>query len=173
MAPSIQIPNLRRRPRCSAACAGAVALVILGSVLGAAPAGATGSLDCAIDDKAVAFDAHIIFSHGLAAGFTNERFELTLKTKGAPDDLRQLKLDAAALVHHWFRGKELKLHLYHERPEGRHGTVELVIETRSGPKDDDEGAFAGRYWLEVTDLPDGASEAKTWTYKGKATCSAG
>lgn len=165
-------PQIRRLgPPLRAFATGALALALV--PVSAAPAGATGSLDCAIDDKAVTFDAQIVFSHGLPSGFTNERFELKLKGKGVPDDLRDLKLDAAALVHHWFRGRELKLHLYHERAEGRHGTVELVIETRTGPKDEDEGAFSGRYWLEVTDLPDGASEARTWSFKGKATCSAG
>lgn len=154
---------------------GAAALLFAAvlSILGAAPAGATGSLDCAIDDKAVEFNAHIVFSHGLAAAFTNQQFELKLKAKGAPEDFKDLALDAAALTHHWFHGKELKLHLYHERTQGRHGSVELVIETREARKPEDEGSFAGTYRLEVSDLPEGQSEAKTWVYKGKAACSAG
>lgn len=145
----------------------------LGLALAAAPAAASGTISCEIDDKAVAFDAQIVFSHGLAGAFTNQRFELTLKAKGAPDDLRALELDAEALAHHWFHGRELKLHIYHERAAGRHGAVELVIETKQAAKADEEGAYAGRYRLEVSDLPDGASEAKSWTFKGKVACSAG
>ncbi|MEP9348725.1 hypothetical protein [Xanthobacter sp. KR7-225] len=156
---------------------GAVAPLCLGAALGLAlwapPAAASGTIDCQIDDKAVAFDAQIVFSHGLAGAFTNQRYELTLKAKGAPDDLRALELDAAALAHHWFHGAELKLHIYHERAAGRHGAVELVIETRQAGKADEEGAYAGRYRLDVSDLPDGARAAKTWTYRGKVACSAG
>lgn len=163
-------PPLKGRPAHRRASLGAGA-ALLAAMLAATPARATGSLTCTIADKVVAFEADAVFSHGLGGAFTGFSAHLAVTAKDLPEDLAKLDLDQAALVHHWFHGSELKLHLYSERAAGAHGAVELVLETRQSPKD--ETLFQGRYVLEVSDLPPGASEAVTRTFKGVARCEAG
>lgn len=138
---------------------------------GAGAASATGSFDCTIDDARVAFDAQAAFSHGMGATFNNFHATLELKAKDAPPDFRKLELDSGALVHHWLTGRELRLHLYHERAEPPFASLELIVETR-GPGGDDTG-FAGRYRLKLF-VPgqDGARDLER-TFTGRAACSAG
>lgn len=131
---------------------------------------ATATLDCAADDKSVSFEAHSVVSHGLAEGFGNFSAVLSVKATGVPPDLAKLELDSAALAHHWLYRKELKLRLYHERAEGDHASVDMVIETRGKGED---GDFAGRYLLTIFQAgKDGASD-KPLTFRGRVTCSVG
>lgn len=146
-------------------------LAALALVIGAPAAHATGTLDCSIDDAAVSFAAQTAFSHGMGGSFNNFRAELEVKPagKGAPQ-FGKLELDGEALVHHWFHGHEVRLHLYRDLPDPKAGSVELVIETRSRGKDAE--SFAGRYVLTLTTVDADGTE-KTRTLKGRATCSAG
>lgn len=148
----------------------ALGLAALGLVM-AAPAHATGTLDCSIDDAAVSFAAQTAFSHGMGGSFNNFRAVLEVKPagKGAPP-FEKLELDGEALVHHWFHGSEVRLHLYHELPDPKAGSAELVIETKGKGKEAE--SFAGRYVLTLTAI-DAAGTEKTRTLKGRATCSAG
>ncbi|WP_155982204.1 hypothetical protein [Xanthobacter sp. 126] len=146
-------------------------LAALALVIGAPAAHATGTLDCSIDDAAVAFDAQTAFSYGMGGSFNNFRAVLEVKPAGkggAP--FGKLELDGEALVHHWFHGNEVRLHLYHERPDARAGSAELLIETKSRGKEAE--SFAGRYVLTLTTVDADGTE-KTRTLKGRATCSAG
>ncbi|MDI4664796.1 hypothetical protein K9U40_10720 [Xanthobacter autotrophicus] len=138
---------------------------------GAVPAGATGTLNCSIDDKAIAFEAEAVFSHGLAASFSNFRAELNARGKDTPPTFARVEMDGAALAHHWFHGDELRLHLYHERAEAPFGSLELVLRTRS--RGEDEAAFAGRYELKLFLAGVDGGKAFERTYRGRATCSAG
>lgn len=157
------------RASATLARAGAAAfLLMVGSI---SAAHATGSLSCTIVDKAVAFQADAVFSHGLGGSFSNFKAALELNGKGVPPDLARLEMDGAALVHHWFSDGEVRLHLYQERAEGAYGSVELVLKTKLSPKD--ETLYTGRYTLEVATLPEGASEAVVERFKGKAECEAG
>ncbi len=144
---------------------------ILLFVLGSAAAHATGTLDCGIDDAAVAFDAQTAFSHGMGGSFNNFRAVLELKpaAKAGPAS-GKLELDGEALVHHWFHASEVRLHLYRELPDPKAGAAELVMETRAKGKDAE--SFAGRYVLTLTTV-DADGKEKTRTLKGRATCSAG
>ena len=154
--------------------AAACGLAALALALGA-PAHATGTLDCSIDDAAVSFDAQTAFSHGMGGSFNAFRAVLEVKpagkgaAKGAPP-FGKVELDGEALVHHWFHRSEVRLHLYHDLPDPKAGSAELVIETRGKGKAAER--FAGRYVLTLTAIDaDGAQ--KTRTLKGRATCSAG
>ncbi|MDI4658323.1 hypothetical protein [Xanthobacter autotrophicus] len=160
--------TLRARRRCGVV---RFMLPLALSVAGLSPAGATGSLNCSIDDKAIAFEAQAVFSHGLASDFSNFRAELNATAKDAPPAFAKVEMDGAALAHHWFHGNELRLHLYQERTEAPFGSLELVLRTRS--RDADETAFAGRYELRLFVAGvDGGKDFER-TYKGRATCSAG
>lgn len=147
----------------------AVALLVV--VLAAVPARASGSFSCTIADKAVAFEADSVFSHGVGGTLSNFSAQLALKGASAPKDLAKLELDQTALVHHWFHDGELRLHLYHERADGPHGEMELVLQTRKNAKD--ETLFEGRYVLRVSELPEGKSEAVEQVFKGRVRCSVG
>lgn len=157
------------------ACTAALACTVL--VPGGAHA--TGTLDCSIDDAAVAFEAQTAFSHGMGGSFNNFRAVLEVKPagKGTGKDasagaspFAKLELDGEALVHHWFQGSEARLHLYHELPDPKAGSAELVVETKA--RDKEAESFAGRYVLTLTTV-DADGKAKTRTLKGRATCSAG
>lgn len=159
-------------PHCRSGSVGrAFGLAALALVTGAPAAWATGTLDCSIDDAAVAFDAQTAFSHGMGGSFNNFRAVLEVKQSGkggAP--FGKLELDGEALVHHWFHGNEVRLHLYRDLPGPKAGSAELVIETRSRGKDAE--SFAGRYVLTLATVDADGTE-KTRTLKGRATCSAG
>lgn len=132
---------------------------------------ATGSFQCEIDDAAVKFTGESAFSTGLGAGFLGFAGALELRAKEAPNGLSDLKLGPAELVHHWFAGDELKLHLYREREgDAPHGYIELIVETKRTP--DDETQFAGTYSLRSYDTAVMKNdEAQTLSHDGKATCS--
>lgn len=138
---------------------------------GGGAAFATGSFDCTIDDARVRFDAQAAFSHGMGAAFNNFRATLELKAKDAPPEFRTVEMDGAALVHHWLKGRDLRLHLYHERAEPPFASLELVLETR-GPGGDDTG-FTGRYRLTVFVAGQNGARDIERTYAGRAACSAG
>lgn len=149
----------------------ALLLAALGWLGAGGTAWATGSFDCTIDDARVSFDAQAAFSHGMGAAFNNFHATLALKAKDAPPEFRELELDGGALVHHWFHGRDLRLHLYYERSEPPFGSLELVMETR-GPGGDDTG-FAGRYRLKVFVAGQNGARDLERTYTGRAACSAG
>lgn len=153
--------------------AGAIAFgALVATVLAPQGAHATGTLDCSIDDAAVAFDAQTAFSYGMGGSFNNFRAVLELKPagKGASPAFGKVELDGEALVHHWFHGKEVRLHFYYEAPDPKAASAELVIETKS--RGAEAESFAGRYVLTLT-MVEADGKAKTRTLKGRATCSAG
>ncbi|MEP9352875.1 hypothetical protein ABLE93_04665 [Xanthobacter sp. KR7-65] len=142
----------------------------LALLLAASPAAATGTLTCSIDDKRVAFEAQTAFSHGFGAGFNGFQARLELKGKDAPAGFAPLELNAEALVHHWFHGKDVRLHLFHAPSGGPDGEVELVLQARATGGEED--GYAGRYVLTVS-APGSDGKSRTLSFKGRATCSAG
>lgn len=151
--------------------AAAVGLAALALVAGAPAARATGTLDCSIEDAAVSFTAQTAFSHGMGGSFNNFRAELEVKPAGkGASPFGKLELDGEALVHHWFKDNEVRLHLYRDLPDPKAGSAELVIETKGRGKEAE--SFAGRYVLTLN-TADGDGKEKTRTLKGRATCSAG
>jgi hypothetical protein len=149
---------------------GALGLVVL--LAGTLPAHATGNFLCEIDDPSLKFTAESAFSHGLGEAFLGFKANLEVRLEDAPKDWASLDIDSAGLVHHWFAGGDLNLHIYRER-EGNapHGYVELIVTTEQNARDDDETAFDGTYELTVYEAAE--PENKTWTAKGKVSCSVG
>ncbi|MFG1246289.1 hypothetical protein [Xanthobacter flavus] len=153
------------------AVAAVVGLAALALVAGAPAAWATGTLDCSIEDAAVSFTAQTAFSHGMGGSFNNFRAELEVKPAGkSASPFGKLELDGEALVHHWFKDNEVRLHLYRDLPDPKAGSAELVIETKGRGKEAE--SFAGRYVLTLATVDADGTE-KTRTLKGRATCSAG
>lgn len=148
-----------------------VALLMLGGMLMAPAAHATGNFVCTVEDESLKFSAESTFSHGLGEQFMGFGATGTVLLADAPKDFVDLKFAEDNLVHHWFAGSDLRLHLYRER-SGPHGYVELILETtQSG---DDETVFEGTYKLilyDMTDARDG--EGKRLEAEGKASCSVG
>ncbi len=147
----------------------APAAAALITLLAAAPAGATGSLDCEIADKTLTFNAATAFSYSIG-GFNNFRGAIELRAKDVPADLAKFEFDNEALLHHWFGGKELKLEVYREREGSPHGTLRLVVETRRVAGSD--GAYRGTYVLTLFTVPEGGGDGRSRTFKGKVECSA-
>jgi hypothetical protein len=137
------------------------------------PAYATGNFLCEIDDQSLKFTAESAFSHGLGERFMNFGATGTVLLNEAAKDLADLKFDGERLVHHWFAGDNLNLHLYREREgEAAHGYVELIVETKVKP--DDETVFEGTYKLQVYDTgTEKDGEALTLKAEGKVSCSVG
>ncbi|HEX2555918.1 MAG TPA: hypothetical protein VHL98_19635 [Microvirga sp.] len=148
----------------------APAAILVALVAGAAPAGATATLSCEVDDKAVKLDVQASVAHGMGEALSGFRGEIGVRLKGAPADFGTLVLEPEHLTHSWINGREVRLRLYRERGEGAHGAVELVLETRAAGGDT---SFVGRYVLTVDHLRPGASEVATLKAQGRATCSLG
>lgn len=151
--------------------AGLLALVSIISIVN--NAAASGSFNCEADDRSLKFSAEAMFSHGLGEQFTGFKGTLGALLKDAPADFANVELESAHLVHHWFHGKALKLHIYRERTgESPHGYVELVVETKQSSKD--ETSYSGTYELIVYFLaPRTEADWKTLKAKGKVSCSVG
>lgn len=134
---------------------------------------ASGSFSCEVEDKSLKFSSEAMFSHGLGEQFTSFKGTLGALLKDAPKDFAESELTDEHLVHHWFYGKALKLHIYRERPgEGHHGYVELIVETKQSPKDETD--YSGSYELIVYYLAPGTeADWKTLKAKGKVSCSVG
>ncbi|MEJ1160718.1 hypothetical protein [Prosthecomicrobium sp. N25] len=146
------------------------ALLLCIALLAPGAANATGSLDCSIEDRAVAFSLTAVFGHGLGSPISNLQASLALKAKDAPAGPPEVSFGSEHLVHSWLRGREIRLHLYREPAEGERGpALELVIETRGSGSDADSAT--GRYEMTASRVENG--QEKTRIYKGKARCGAG
>lgn len=144
-------------------------LAILFSVFAGAPARATANLDCEIEDKSL--KGAISALMGSLPGLLQVRSEFDILVAGIPDDFRKISLAGEDLPHSWVHGKELKLHAYKEREGERFASFELVVETKMTS---DPNQYRGAYELKVSFLPrKGASESKTVTVRGRASCSLG
>lgn len=152
-------------------CAIGAAAILAALIAGAAPAAATATLSCEVDDKSVKLDVQASVAHGMGEALTGFRGEIGVRLKRAPVDLGTLSLDPEHLTHSWIHGREVRLRLFRERGGGAQGSVELVLETRS--RGGDDSSFVGRYSLAVDVLRPGAGEVTTLKAQGRATCSLG
>lgn len=148
------------------------ALALAGSLLGTRPVLATATLSCDADDRSLKLSVQAVVGHGAGESLSGFQGELQVLLKGAPDDLRKLALGAEHLTQHWIYGREVKLRIYRERPDGLQGDVEIVVETRAGAADEPE--HRGAYVLTVhAPGPSAGAEPKTLKARGRATCSVG
>lgn len=149
-----------------------IALLTLLLLFGAGPALATSGLSCAFKDGNMALEAEGTISRGVGEGFISFGGKLDVLAKNVPDDLRKVALELEHLTQRWLYAKDLKLRLYRERPgSGLHGYVELVVEAKQTPRDEDQ--YRGTYALTVHHIPAEGADGKTITLRGRATCSVG
>jgi hypothetical protein len=148
-------------------------LALACTITAASSAHASGSFLCEAKDRSLAFTAEAMVSHELGEQFTNFKGSISALIQGAPQDFAGVDLDSSNLVHHWFYGKSLKLHVYRERPgNGLHGYMELIIDAKQSPKN--EAQFFGNYELTVYEMTTlNAMDAKTLKAKGPISCSVG
>lgn len=148
----------------------ALALPVLAGVT---PAGATASLSCSAQDRAVSFAVEAVVSHGVGEVVTGFRGEAILRLKGIPDGFRPQVFESGNLTQAWIRGRDVKIRIYRDGPEsGPRASVELVIETRGAGGDATD--FRGTYELSVEHLAaSSGAEARTAKARGKAACSLG
>ena len=146
----------------------AMAVAVAGS-----PAWASGGFSCTVEDKALKASVEGAYSRGVGEGVINFGGRIEVLAKAAPEDFRSIELEREHLTQTWIHGRDLKLRMYRERQgSAPHGYVDLVVETRQSPKDELE--YAGTFALTVFHVvSEKDSEGKTFTVRGKATCSAG
>ncbi len=149
----------------------APAALLAATLAGAAPAAATATLSCAVDDRAVALDVQASVAYGMGEALSGFRGEIRVRLKGAPADFGTLVLEPEHLTQSWIHGRDVRLRLYRERGEAPHGAVELVLETRSQGSDT---SFVGRYALTVDhQRQPGDGAVTTLKARGRAACSLG
>lgn len=137
----------------------------------AAPVHASSGFACSIADKTLALTVEGVFSRGAGEGVMNFGGRLEVLAKAAPEDFRSLDLERENLTQAWIYGRDMKLRIYRERTGNTpHGYVELVLETRQSKRDEPE--YAGTFLLTVFHMASEQSgEGKTFTSRGKVTCS--
>lgn len=137
----------------------------------AAPAFASGGLDCSAEDRKVKLSVSSGVTRGMGGPTFNFHAELELRGKTFAEDLSKLSFDGGNRPQYWLDGKELRLLLYKEREADKpFGSVEVEIRTRAAG-DPDEGTYKGSYSIAVYDGgEDGTGEDKTATFTGKVNC---
>ncbi len=146
------------------------ALALAGPLLGGRPALATATLSCDASDRSLKLSVQAVVGHGAGESLSGFQGELQVLLKGAPDDIRKLALGPEHLTQHWVHGREVKLRIYRERPDGLTGDVELVVETRASAPDEPE--HRGTYALTGhVPGPSPGAGLKTLKAHGRATCS--
>lgn len=148
---------------------GALALV---AVVSAAPASATASLSCSIDDKSLKLEVTGIASHGFGEVLTNFDGTAEVRLRGGPDALKSLMLERSSVTQYWLDGPLFKLRLYSETSGSSHSSVEIVIEARRYGRDETD--YPGTYRLEFVSAGSGSGPSTTPVRaKGKVSCSVG
>lgn len=139
-------------------------------VAAAAPARATGSLDCKIDDNAVKLTASAIIPHGMGSPTLDFKADLMVSDQAIAEDLRIVSFDAGNRPQYWNDGEEVRMVLYKERTgAGPFGSVELSIRTRA-PDGDDSIVQSGIFKLSIFDAATGGN-GDTKEITGAVTCS--
>jgi hypothetical protein len=139
-----------------------------GLLLACGSASASGGLDCGADDAKASISLHGGVTRGMGGPLFQFEGRLEIKDMSIAEDLRLTTFAKAHVAQYWLDADELRIRLYREREgEAAHGSVELVIKTRSAG---DEIGFDGGYELIVYDMQ-GAPEGKETRFKGDIGCS--
>ena len=149
---------------------GLIALGMLVSSAEAASAAAT--LSCVADDKVLDFSAMAVVGHIHHNPILQFQGEIRLRLKEVPEDHRVIRLADEHLTHRWLSGRDLKLLMFQEQPNGAFPWIELVVQTQRTPGGDANSR--GTYRLTLP-LPDSrkSSETRDFTARGRVTCSIG
>jgi hypothetical protein len=145
-------------------------LITIAIVAGAAQAHASAGVSCSIDDKSVVLEVGAAFGRSAGSGMINFGGNLKILMPEAPRDLRALKLERRKLSQIWVHYKDIKMQLYHERPQrGLTGSINLVLEARQDSENED--SYKGTYLLTIryAEKKDDA-EDKEIEAKGNVVC---
>lgn len=142
---------------------------LLGAMLAAGPALASGGLSCAVEDKAVKLLAEGGVTRGMGGSVSSFQGDLEILDEAVAADLRKISFERSQLAQYWLDGDELRLLLYRERKAAApHAYVQIVIRTSSG----EEGSYRGSYALTVFatagDTP--GEGGKTVAHEGGVSC---
>jgi hypothetical protein len=147
------------------------ALTLTALVSDIAPAFASGGFWCSAEDKSIKLSVQGGLTRGTGALF-NLRGELKVLLADVPADFRTLKINGRDLIQRWLDEHESKLLLYRERARTPFGSINLLVDTKRKP-DEDEDSFTGTYVLTVSYMKNPKdSEATNVEARGEATCSA-
>jgi len=138
-------------------------------LLASAPAQASGGLWCDASDKSATIAINSGATHGLGGPLFNFAATVGVLDPSVPADLRSTSFETAHVPQYWLDASELRLLLYRERAaEKQHGYVELTVLAKA----DDEGAYNGRYTLQLFDADGSSPEGRSWKFEGPIGCGA-
>ncbi|MDB5529628.1 MAG: hypothetical protein JWR51_2731 [Devosia sp.] len=140
-----------------------IALSALVLLAGIAPAAATGTLSCSVQDQHVAFDIMGVVPHGSGDPVLQLRTELRAGLDGPASDQPVVVFTDAMLTQYWYDENLLNLRFYTEDNSGAFSSSELLITTHADAEQD--GFFPGHYHVSL--YRDGPVEID-----GDVTCSA-
>ncbi|HET9458557.1 MAG TPA: hypothetical protein VFO51_01055 [Sphingomicrobium sp.] len=130
---------------------------------------ASGGLWCDASDKAATIAINSGVTRGLGGPLFNFAGTVGVLDPSVPADLRTTLFETAHVPQYWLDGSELRLLLYRERAGNKaHGYVELTIIAKAG----DDGAYEGRYTLDLFDAQGASSEGMSWKFEGAISCGA-
>jgi hypothetical protein len=134
----------------------------------AIPAGATGNLDCTIDDANLSFElsANTGREHGTIVNLLGA--ELILKDAGLARLGREFKMAREHIIQQWFLLRELRIGINIDTDKGSLLLAITGQRSRSKPEQI-EDRYSGRYVLTAS-FPDGSTRRVAGRIKG---CSAG
>ena len=146
-----------------------IALLILPLSFSPTAALASGTLSCTIEHPSLEMNFEGVVGHGLGEQLTEVRGETTIKSPMITSDLKAMTLAREDVTQFWFYGRDLKLRLYRDSTKEPGESLELTLEGTG--KGDDGMSYSSVFKATLSKLEAGATEAKTLTIKGKATCS--
>lgn len=135
----------------------------------AAPAAASGGLDCSIEDKSVRFTLNSGVTRGMGSPTFNLKGKLEILEGVVAEDFRTIAFDGGDRPQYWLDDKDLRLLFYKERLGDKpFGSVALEIRTKPVGEEGD-GTYEGTYELQIYDASindNGGDKAA----KGKVSC---
>lgn len=149
-------------------------IVTMLAVLASQPALASGGVHCSADAGGVTFDVGGGVTHGMGGPLFSFEGEVAVTGDGIAADLGKTAFAREHVAQYWLDGEDLRLLLYREREGDKpHGYVELTIQTKARPGDDNEGFYDGRYDLTVFDMTnENGGEGVMVKREGEVVCSA-
>lgn len=145
--------------------------LVLGTMLGLAPAQATERFFCAASDAVADMSIDIVFDEKQALKLSHFRGVVRMKGDAAPRETRKIEIDSNVLTQYWTDGDELKFRLRVMAPSKRPTSiVDIAFDTER--RDGSGDRLTGAYELVLTKIgSDGASAAgKAIRHEAAAFC---
>ena len=139
-------------------------------LLASSPALASVALSCSIADKMLDLTLEGTISRGVGEGLISVKGEAKANIEMLSGELRAFTFERGEITQYWLGGQNLKLRLYRETAVEPHETLDIVIDVRS-KGDPDAVDYKGSYSASASSMAGvAAGEAKTVTFKGRASC---